>query len=196
MGVAHVPLDFRPGGQRGHRVHHHHVDGAGAHQGLADLQSLLTGVRLGDEHGVDVHPQGPGVGGVQGVLGVDEGHLAPPLLGLGQDVQGQSGLTRGFRAVNFNDAPLGDAANAQRNIQGQRAGGDGIHHDPGVLPQAHDGALAIGPLNLGHGGLQCFLLVRRGGRPLHGGLFGCHIRISPSPSAPCHPGTGSFCSIG
>ena len=50
MAVAHLPLDFRPGGQRGHRVHYYHIQGAGADQGLSDLQTLFTGVRLGDQH--------------------------------------------------------------------------------------------------------------------------------------------------
>ena len=182
MGVTHVALDLRPGSQRGHRVHHHHVDGAGADQSLTDLQSLFAGVGLGDEHGVDIHAQSPGVAGVQGVLGVDESHLAPPLLGLRQDVEGQRGLTGGLGAVDLDDAALGDAADTQGDVQRQRTGGDGLHHDARVLPQTHDGALAVGPLDLGHAGLDGFLLIRRGGRRLHGGLFRCHNHSSfPAP---------------
>ena len=48
----------------------------------------------------------------EGVLGVDEGHLAPPLLGLGHNVQGQGGLAGGFRPVYLDDAALGHAADA------------------------------------------------------------------------------------
>ena len=178
MAVAHVPLDLRPGGQRGHGVHHHHVDGPGAHQGLTDLQPLLAGVRLRDEHGVDVHPQRPGIAGVQGVLRVDKGHLAPPLLGLGHNVQGQGGLAGGFRPVDLNNASLGHAADAQGDVQRQRPRGDGVHHNAGVLSQAHDGPLSIGPLDLGHGGLQGLLLIRSGGRRLYHWLFCCHIQSS------------------
>ena len=61
MGVAHVPFDLGPRGERGHRVHHHHVDGAGAHQSFTDLQPLLAGVRLRNQHRVDVHPQSAGI---------------------------------------------------------------------------------------------------------------------------------------
>ena len=46
------------------------------------------------------------------MLGVDEGHLAPPLLGLGHNVQGQGGLAGGFRPVYLDDAALGHAADA------------------------------------------------------------------------------------
>ena len=184
MAVPHVPLDLRPGHQGGYRVHHHHVDGTGPDQGLTDLQPLLAGVWLGDEHGVDVHPQGAGIGGVQGVLRVDEGHLAPALLGLRHDVQGQGGLTGGLRPVDLNDAPLGHAADPQGDVQGQGAGGDGVHHHPCVLSQAHDGALAIGPLDLGHGGLQSLLLIRGGGGRLHAlFLFSHSDRSFPSPGA-------------
>ena len=157
--VPHLALDLRPGHQGGHRVHHHHVQRAGADQGLGDLQGLLAGVRLGDQHIVNVHPQGPGVGGVQGVLRVHEGHLAPGLLGLGHDVEGQGGLAGGLGAVDLDDPPPGHAADAQGQIQGQGPGGDDFHVQVGLVPQAHDGALAIYFLDILHGGLDGFLFV-------------------------------------
>ena len=188
MGVAHIALDLGPGGQGSHRVHHHYVDGAGADQSLTDLQALLAGVRLGDEHRVDVHAQSPGIVGVQGVLGVDEGHLAAPLLGLGHNVEGQGGLTRGLGTVDLNDTTLGNAADAQRQIQGQGAGGDGLHHDIGVVAQAHDGALTIGLLDLGHGGLQSLLLIRGGSGALHHSfLLVCHVYLSSFHGGPGGP---------
>ena len=48
---------------------------------MAEKKPLLAGIRLGDEHGIDIHPQRLGIGGVQSMLGIDKGHLAPPLLG-------------------------------------------------------------------------------------------------------------------
>ena len=171
--VAHLALDLRPGHQGRHGVHHHHINGAGAHQGLGDLQGLLAGIGLGNEHILDLHAQSPGIGGVQGVLGVHEGHLAALLLGLGQNVQGQGGLARGLGAVDLNDAPLGNAADAQGHIQGQGAGGNGLYIGLGVIAVAHDGALAVQALDLLHGPLQGLFLVglvhHRGG----GGLFLC-----------------------
>ena len=180
MGVPHVPLNFRPGNQGGHGVHHNHVQGPRAHQGLTDLQALLSRVRLGNQHIINVHPQGPGIGGVQSVLRVDEGHLAPPLLGLCRDVQGQGGFAGGFRPIDLNDPPPGNPADAQRQVQGHRAGGNALHHHPGVGAQAHDGPLAIGLFNLRHGGFQCLLLVRGRGRRLHHFLFLCHCYTSSS----------------
>ena len=175
--VAHLALDLRPGHQGGHGVHHHHVDGAGADQGLGDFQGLLAGVRLGDQHILDPHAQGPGIGGIQGVLGVHKGHLAAQLLGLGQNVQGQGGLTGGLRPVDLDDAPPGHAADAQGQVQGQGAGGDGLHVGLGVFAVSHDGALAVHLLDLLHGRLQGLFFV--GTRRDCGGriLFRCHFRL-------------------
>ena len=179
MAVAHVPLDLRPGGEGGHGVHHHHIDGAGAHQCLADLQSLLAGVGLGDEHGVDIHPQSLGVDGIHGVLGIDESHLAAPLLRLGHNVEGQGGLTGGLRAVDLNDAPLGHAADAQGEVQGQRSGGDGLHHHMGVLPQAHHRTLAEILLDLSQGRVQRLLFIRSLTGLGNGHfLLLCHVSLS------------------
>ena len=159
VAVAHLALNLRTGHQSSHRVHHHHVQRAGAHQSLSDLQRLLAGVRLGDEHLVNVHPQSPGIGGVQSVFRIHKGHLAAGLLGLGNDMEGQGGLTGGLGAVDLNDPPLGDAADAQRQVQGQRTGGDDLHVQVGLVPQAHNGALAVHLLDVLHGGLNGFLLV-------------------------------------
>ena len=68
-----------------------------------------------------------GIGGVQGVLCVHKGHLAAPLLGLRDDVQSQGGLAGGFRPVDLDDPAPGHAANAQRQVQGKGACGDGLH---------------------------------------------------------------------
>ena len=60
------------------------------------------------------------------MLHVNEGHFAALLLGFGQNVQSQRGLTTGFRAVHLNDASAGHAAHAQSQIQTQTASGNGI----------------------------------------------------------------------
>ena len=161
--VAHFALDFRPRHQRRHGVHHHHVDGAGTHQRLGDLQRLLAGVGLGDEHVLDLHAQSAGIGGIQRVLGVHKGHLAALFLRLRQNVQRQRGLAGGFRPVDLDDAPLGHAADAQRHVQRQRAGGDGLHVHLRAVAKAHDRALTEVLVDLGKGRLQCLFLVRRGG---------------------------------
>ena len=142
VGFAHVALDLRLGHQGGHGVDDHDVHRAGAHQGLADFQGLLAGVRLGDVQLVDIHAQGLGIDRIQGVLGVDEGGRAAQLLGLGHHVQGHGGLARGLGPVDLDDASLGDATHAQGDVQLQAAGGDHLHVHVGGLPKLHDRALA------------------------------------------------------
>ena len=81
-------------------------------------------------------------------------------------MQGQRGLTTGFRAVHLNDAAPGHAAHAQCQIQADAAGRDGIHLHGGVVAQLHHSALAKLLFDLG----QC-----RGQRILLGtgiGLLG------------------------
>ncbi len=51
---------------------------------------------------------------------IDIGAGAAGLLGLGADLQGQGGLARAFRAVDFDDAPARQATDAQRDVQTER----------------------------------------------------------------------------
>ena len=100
------------------------------------------------------------------MLNVDKGHLAALLLGFGKDVQRQRGLTAGFRAVHLDDAAARHTAHAQRQVEAEAAGRDGIHLHGGVIAQLHHSALAKLLLDLG----QC-----RGQRILLGtgiGLLG------------------------
>ena len=161
MAVSHLALDLGAGDHGGDRVHDDGVDGTGTDQRLADLHGLLTGVRLADQQVVDVHAQCLGIHGVQRVLDVDEGDLAALLLGLGQNVQGQRGLTTGFRAIHLDDAAARHTAHAQCHIQTQAAGGDGFHLHGGIVAQLHDGTLAELLFDLGQRGRQRVLLGTR-----------------------------------
>ncbi len=176
MAVAHLAVDLGLGHQGGHGVHHDDVQGAAAHQLVADLQGLLAAVRLADEEVVHVHAQLLGVFGIQGVLGVDVGRQAALLLGLGHHVQGQGGLAAGLRPVDFHHAALGHPAHAQRRIQGDGAGADDFDALGGAhaVAQLHDGALAEGPLDVGDGagqGFQAVILLGCGHGVLRKGCF-------------------------
>ena len=160
QAVAHLAFDLGPRRQGRHRVDDDDVHRAGAHQGVGDLQRLLAGVRLGDQQVVEVDPQLVGVGGIQRVLGVDEGGGAAGLLHLGHHVQGQGGLARAFRPVDLDHPPLGQAADAQRHVEAERAGGDRLDLDDlALVAQLHHRALAEGPVDLGQRRFQRPLLV-------------------------------------
>ena len=100
------------------------------------------------------------------MLHVNEGHFAALLLGFGQNVQCQRGLTTGFRAVHLNDASAGHTTHAQSQVQTQTASGNGIHLHGGVIPQLHHGTLAELLFDLGQRSGQCVLFC------LRLGLFG------------------------
>ena len=96
-----------------------------------------------------------GVERVHRVLGVDERAHAAELLGLGDDVVGQRRLARGLRAEDLDDAPARDAADAQREVERQRARGDRLHPDLRArVAHAHDRALAELALDLRERALQ------------------------------------------
>ena len=145
--IAHLPLDLGPGREGRHRVDHHDVDGGGTHQLVDDLQGHLAGVRLGDQQVLDVDAQGGGIDRIEGMLGVDEGGHATPLLHLGDGVQGEGGLTGALRPVDLHHPALGVAA-AQGQIEGEGTGGDGFHPHAGGIAQPHDRALAEIALDL------------------------------------------------
>ena len=154
-------------------------DRAGADEGLGDLERLLAGVGLGDQELVDVDAELLGVGRVEGVLGVDEGADAALLLLLGDDVEGEGGLARAFRAVDLDDPALGQAADAERDVEADRAGRDRLDVERRRRAEPHDRALAEAALDLREGGFERLLLV-------HAASFGevhygrTHVRASYS----------------
>ena len=160
VGVPHLAFDLGPGHQRRHGVHHQHVHGVAPHQHVHDVEGVLAAVGLGNQQIVDVHADLPGVGGVDGVFGVDDG--APGALGLrvGDNVKAQRGLAAGFGPVDLHDPPGGKPADAQSDIQSQRPGAENGHVGHGGLgPQTHDGALAELLFDLIDGDLERFVLV-------------------------------------
>ena len=57
MAVAHFAVDFRFRHQCGNGVHDDNINGAAAHQGIHDIQSLFTGIRLGNQEFVNIYAQ-------------------------------------------------------------------------------------------------------------------------------------------
>ena len=124
--VAHLAFDLGARHERGDRVDDDAVDAAGADERLGDLERLLAGVRLADEELVDVDAAGPGVAGIEGVLDVDEGDDAAARLGLGEDVLADRRLARRLRAEDLGDPAARDAADAEREVERDRAGRDRV----------------------------------------------------------------------
>ena len=89
------------------------------------------------------------------MLGIDEGADAAVLLRLGEAMQSQRGFARGFRAVDFDHPAARQAADAERDVEAERAGGHGVDvHRPVVLAEPHDRALAETALDLRERGIK------------------------------------------
>ena len=165
--VAHFAFDFGLGRERGDRVDDDQVDRGRAHQRVDDLERLLAGVGLADQQVLQVDAELLGVADVERVFGVDEGAGAADLLHLGDDLQRERGLAARLRAVDLDDAAARQAADAERDVEAERAGGDDFDvFDHLAFAQAHDRALAELLFDLGQRGLQGlgFFGVEAGGR--------------------------------
>ena len=149
MAVAHVALDFGLRSQGSDGVDYDNVYGAGAHDHVADLQRLFARVGLADQEVFNVHAQVAGIDRIERVLRVDECTGAAVALALGNDLQSQCGFTGRFRPVDLNDAAARQAADAQRDIQAQRASRDGGNGFFALVAKAHHGAFTKLALYLG-----------------------------------------------
>ena len=101
-----------------------------------------------------------GVRGVERVLGVDERGRAAQLLDLGDDLQRQRRLARRLRPVDLDDAAARQAADAERDVEPERA----RRHDVDVargdrVAEPHDGTLAELLLDLAESCGKRFLTV-------------------------------------
>jgi hypothetical protein len=159
--VAHLALDLGLRHQRRDRVDDDHVDAARAHQHVGDLEALLAGVGLRDQQVADVDAQLAGVDRVERVLGVDVRGDAARLLHLRDDLQAQRRLARRLGTVDLDDAPARQAADAERDVEPERAGRDDRQVVRDLrLAHLHDRALAELLLDLRQrGGERLALLV-------------------------------------
>ena len=96
------------------------------------------------------------------MLDIDIGSRAAGLLGGGHDVEREGGLAGGLGAVDLDDAAAGHAADAEGQVQRQRAGGDRLDIERDIVAQAHDGALAVVALEAGDDGIEGLFLFLRG----------------------------------
>ena len=147
--VAHVAVQLGLGHQRRDGVGHDDVHRVRAHQRLGDLERLLPGVGLGDQHLVDVDAELPGVPGVERVLGVDERGDAAASLRFRDHVVDEGRLSGRLRSEDLDDSLARQAADSEREIEGERARGDRADRHSRVVVHLHDGALPELPLDLG-----------------------------------------------
>src|SRR3954468_21018512 len=78
---------------------------------------------------------------VHRVLGVDVRAHATVALGLRDDVHRERRLAGRLRPEDLDDPAAGQAPDAEREVERERTGGDGLHPDVALLAEAHDGAL-------------------------------------------------------
>src|ERR1019366_694524 len=170
--VAHLAVELGLGDEGGDGIEHDDIDAVGADERLHDVERVLAAIGLGNEEIVEVHADDAGVFRIEGVLDVNEGGEAALFLRLGDDAETEGGLAGRFRAVDLDDAALGQAADAEGEVDRERAGGERLNLHALVAAEAHDGAVAELFRDGGKGELDVFFADVGDGGGGHGGFGG------------------------
>ena len=96
---------------------------------------------------------------VHRVLGVDEGADAAAALRLGDHVVDERRLARRLRAEDLDDAAARQPADAECEVERERAGRDRAHGDLRPVAHPHDRSLAERPLDLSERRVECLLAI-------------------------------------
>src|SRR5579864_2747004 len=91
---------------------------------------------------VDFYAQLFCIFGIERVLGVDKSAHAAFLLRLRNDVEGKRGLAGALRPENLDDAPARQAADAERPIDPDGAGRNGVDVHLRLRAEHHDALIA------------------------------------------------------
>src|SRR5215470_9348971 len=145
MRVAHLALELGAGNEGCHRIDHQHVYRSGADKRVGNLERLLAGIGLGNQQFVDVDAELASVGRIEGMLGIDESAGPTSPLSFGDDMQSQGRFTGALWSVYLDDTAARQAADAKRDIEAERTGGDHLGIRRGLArSELHDRALAKG----------------------------------------------------
>src|SRR2546422_6116031 len=138
LRVAHFAFDFRLRHEGRDRVDDDHIDAVRSNEDLDDLQRLFAVVGLRDEQIVDVDAQFLCVRRIERVLRVDERRHAAEFLSLRDDLQRERRFPRRLRSEDFDDAAARHTANAEREVDADSAGRNGVDRlDGAFLTEAH-----------------------------------------------------------
>ena len=92
MGVAHIPLYFGLGRERGNRVDNDYVNGARTHERFAYVESLFARIGLGDIELVGIDAESLCIGRIEGMFRIDERGNSTEFLRLRNYMQGHRRL--------------------------------------------------------------------------------------------------------
>ena len=99
------------------------------------------------------------------MLGVDEGADPAAALRLGDHVVDERRLARRLRAEDLDDAAARQPADAEREVERERAGRDGADGNLRPVAHPHDRSLAERPLDLSERRVECLLAIHRSASP-------------------------------
>lgn len=176
-GVSHLAVELVLGDEGGDGVDHDDVDCAGADQSFGDVEGILAAFGLGDHQVLQIDANDLGVAWVEGVLHIDKDGVAAFFLSLRDGAETESSLTGAFRAVDFADSSAGEAACAEREVDGDGTGGDDVDLHFSGFAEAHQGAGAELFIDAGNGEIEVLAVGFGGAFGLFNLCFCGHIFV-------------------
>ena len=153
VAVAHFAFNFRTGDQSRDTIDHDNIHRARADQRFGNFQRLFTGIRLADIEIVDINANLGCIDWIKRMFDINKATDAPLALCFGDHMETDSGFTRTFWAIDFDDTAARHTTNAQGNIHAQAAGWDRFDRELGRLAQLHYHTIAIFFIQAGQRGL-------------------------------------------
>ena len=105
------------------------------------------------------------------MLNIDVCRFTAGLLSRCNNMQCEGGFTRSLGSVYLDDPALGNTADAQGKVKGERTRGKSFNINGNIVAKTHDSALAVVFLYLGNAGLKRLFLVAGLTRGGDGSLF-------------------------
>ncbi len=122
MGVSHITFYFSLGRKGCNRIHDDNINRSGADKAFGNFEGLFTVIGLADPHFVNIDTQVSGIGGIEGMLGIDKGGNTALLLTFRDGVEGKGRLSGRFGTVDFNDSAFRITSDSEGGIEKDRAG--------------------------------------------------------------------------
>ena len=142
MGIAHFAVDFGLGNQCGNLFDNDNIDGTASYQCFSDFKGLFACIGLGNDQVFNIYPKGFCIYGIQRMLGIDEGCFATSLLGFGDCMQRNGGLSGGLWTVYLDNTDPLAGPPTPRRYPAQRTVEIVSNFIMGSLAQLHDGTFS------------------------------------------------------
>ena len=117
MSITDIAVDFGFWNQCRHRVNNNYINCSTSDQNLGNFQGLFSIIRLRNQKIIHINAEPAGIIDIKSMFRIDKCRYPVTFLSLGNDMKGQGGFPRCFRAIYFCNPSSGDAVDPAGNIK-------------------------------------------------------------------------------